>query len=66
MLNKALSFTSCFLGISAACLVLYFTSEEVGHAHMHVAFFKNISSEPIGYNTKIGTGGVNGAEWIFG
>ena len=26
----------------------------------HVAFLKNISREPIGYNTKIGTGGV---EW---
>ena len=32
-------------------------AEEVGHVHMHT---ENISREPIGYNTKIGTDGV---EW---
>ena len=34
-------------------------AEEVGHAHV-LHFLKNISHESIGYNTKIGTGGV---EW---
>jgi len=35
-------------------------AEEVGHSHVHAAYFKNISREPIGYNTKISTDGV---EW---
>ena len=35
-------------------------AEEGGHAHVHAAYFKNISRELIGYNTKIWTDGV---EW---
>ena len=44
------------------CACLPSRPEEVGHpyAHVYIAFLKNISREPIGYNTKIGTGGV---EW---
>ena len=36
-------------------------AEEGGQAHKHAAyFFKNISCEPIGYNTTIS---ANGVEW---
>ena len=40
-------------------------SEVVGHAHMHkcIIILKNNSCEPIGYNTKISTDGV---EWGSG
>ena len=41
-------------------------SEEVRHAHVHAEYFKNISREPIGYNTKSGLTGLNGVEEIFG
>ena len=37
-----------------------FNSEEGGHVHMRAEYFKNISHEPIGYSTKIGTERV---EW---
>ena len=44
------------------------TPEEVSHMHVHVhtTYFKNISCESIGYNTKPALTGLNGADRLFG
>ena len=64
-------YTATELHIYALHLIFYADfnskySEEVGHAHVHVAFFLNISCEPIGYTIqKSALARLNGAEWIY-
>ena len=41
-------------------------AEKVGHAHVHDACFKNVSREPMGYNTKTALMGFEGAHYTFG